>query len=99
MVADRVEAARDAPSAASGNLVAAELGDTGQRAESGASPRLPGPWCRSTDTMKLVEISARGLDRVLRVAWTLADLADKQRPGPLRSETCSALGLWLGVSG
>lgn len=45
--------------------------------------------------MELGEISARGVDRVLRVSWTLADLAGKQRPGP--EETCYALGLWLGV--
>ncbi|HEY3952219.1 MAG TPA: YifB family Mg chelatase-like AAA ATPase [Streptosporangiaceae bacterium] len=45
--------------------------------------------------MDLGEISARGVDRVLRVSWTLADLAGKPRPGP--DETCYALGLWLGV--
>ncbi|MFF5245246.1 YifB family Mg chelatase-like AAA ATPase [Streptosporangium sp. NPDC000095] len=39
-------------------------------------------------------LSARGLDRILRVAWTLADLADKDRPE--LHETQSALGLWLG---
>jgi magnesium chelatase family protein len=40
-------------------------------------------------------LSARGLDRVLRVAWTLADLAAKDRPG--QTETSAALALWLGV--
>jgi magnesium chelatase family protein len=40
------------------------------------------------------ELSARGLDRTLRVAWTLADLAGKDRPGV--QETDSALGMWLG---
>jgi magnesium chelatase family protein len=45
--------------------------------------------------IELGEISARGVDRVLRVAWTLADLAGKPRPGV--DETCYALGLWLGV--
>ncbi|MER6830621.1 YifB family Mg chelatase-like AAA ATPase [Streptosporangium sp. NPDC000563] len=39
-------------------------------------------------------LSARGLDRILRVAWTLADLAGKDRPE--LHETQSALGLWLG---
>ncbi|PZG22460.1 Mg chelatase-like protein [Spongiactinospora gelatinilytica] len=40
-------------------------------------------------------LSARGLDRVTRVAWTLADLAGKEHPGA--EETSAALALWLGV--
>lgn len=40
-------------------------------------------------------LSARGLDRVVRVAWTIADLGDKDRPE--EEETSAALGLWLGV--
>ncbi|GII01106.1 YifB family Mg chelatase-like AAA ATPase [Planobispora takensis] len=39
-------------------------------------------------------LSARGLDRVLRVAWSLADLKGRGRPGV--EETNAALGLWLG---
>lgn len=39
-------------------------------------------------------LSARGLDRIIKVAWTLADLAGKDRPE--LHETNSALGLWLG---
>ncbi|HEY3735491.1 MAG TPA: YifB family Mg chelatase-like AAA ATPase [Streptosporangiaceae bacterium] len=46
--------------------------------------------------MELGQISARGVDRVLRVSWTLADLAGKPRPDD--KDTCYALGLWLGVS-
>jgi magnesium chelatase family protein len=45
--------------------------------------------------MDLGQISARGVDRVLRVAWTLADLAAVARP--TLAETSYALGLWLGV--
>jgi magnesium chelatase family protein len=41
------------------------------------------------------QISARGVDRVIRVAWTLADIAGIGRPGT--AETSYALGLWLGV--
>lgn len=40
-------------------------------------------------------LSARGLDRVVRVAWTLADLAGKARPD--ENETSAALALWLGL--
>jgi len=38
-------------------------------------------------------LTARGLDRVLRVAWTLADLAGLARPG--RAEVDTALGFRL----
>ncbi|MFI6709745.1 YifB family Mg chelatase-like AAA ATPase [Nonomuraea sp. NPDC050478] len=41
-------------------------------------------------------LSARGLDRVVRVAWTLADLAGKPRPD--EDETSAALALWLGLN-
>ncbi|MFB4293960.1 YifB family Mg chelatase-like AAA ATPase [Nonomuraea sp. ATR24] len=41
-------------------------------------------------------LSARGLDRVIRVAWTLADLAGKDRPD--EDETSAALALWLGLT-
>jgi magnesium chelatase family protein len=41
------------------------------------------------------QISARGVIKVIRVAWTLADLAGRPRPS---SDDCdAALGLWLGV--
>jgi magnesium chelatase family protein len=43
------------------------------------------------------QISARGVDRVLRVAWTLADLTGAAKP--TGAETSYALGLWLGVAG
>jgi magnesium chelatase family protein len=41
------------------------------------------------------QISARGVVKVIRVAWTLADLAGQSRPG--KDECNAALGLWLGV--
>ncbi|WP_433468025.1 YifB family Mg chelatase-like AAA ATPase [Spirillospora sp. CA-128828] len=37
-------------------------------------------------------LSARGLDRVLRVAWTIADLAGHDEPGP--DDIGGALALW-----
>ncbi|SRR6266536_553749 len=46
--------------------------------------------------LQLGQISAATAGRVLRVAWTLADLAAKPRPGP--GETGEALSLWLGVT-
>ncbi|GLW04928.1 hypothetical protein Misp01_00580 [Microtetraspora sp. NBRC 13810] len=40
-------------------------------------------------------LSARGLDRVLRVAWTLTDLSGKDHPEV--TETSAALAMWLGA--
>ncbi|HUL27073.1 MAG TPA: ATP-binding protein [Streptosporangiaceae bacterium] len=55
----------------------------------------PGALAPLERAMDLGEISARGVDRVIRVAWTLADLAGVTRPTV--EETSYALGLWLGV--
>ena len=41
------------------------------------------------------QVSARGADRIIRMSWTLADLAGRSRPG--QAEVASALGLWLGA--
>ena len=46
--------------------------------------------------MDLGEISARGVDRVIRLAWTVADLGGAARPAV--DEISYALGLWLGVT-
>ncbi|MGQ0467961.1 MAG: YifB family Mg chelatase-like AAA ATPase [Sporichthyaceae bacterium] len=61
-------------------------------------------WCVASDALAMVEtaldrgtLSARGLDRVLRIAWSLADLAGRSRPG--RAEVGEALGLRSGVAG
>jgi magnesium chelatase family protein len=45
--------------------------------------------------MELGQVSARGTDKIIRVAWTLADLAAKDRPEA--GEIHQALALWLGV--
>ena len=57
----------------------------------------PGALAPLERAMDLGEISARGVDKVIRVAWTLADLAGVTRPTV--DETSYALGLWLGVGG
>ena len=46
--------------------------------------------------MDLGEISARGVDRVIRLAWTVADLGGVARPTV--TEISYALALWLGVT-
>jgi magnesium chelatase family protein len=45
--------------------------------------------------MDLGQVSARGADRIIRMSWTLADLAGRPRPG--RDEISAALGMWLGA--
>jgi magnesium chelatase family protein len=45
--------------------------------------------------MDLGQVSARGADRIIRLSWTLADLAGIDRPG--RGEVGYALGLWIGA--
>jgi magnesium chelatase family protein len=47
--------------------------------------------------MDLGQVSARGLDKIIRVSWTLADLAGRARPTV--DECGYALALWLGVAG
>jgi magnesium chelatase family protein len=55
----------------------------------------PGALAPLERAMDLGEISARGVDRIVRMSWTLADLAGVSRPG--MAEVGYALGLWLGV--
>ena len=45
--------------------------------------------------MELGQVSARGADKIVRVAWSLTDLAGKDRPDV--DEVGQALRLWLGV--
>ena len=96
VVLKRVEAARD--------RAAARLGPTpwrlngeipGSELRRGFAPG-PGALAPLERAMDLGEISARGVDKVIRVAWTLADLAGVARPTV--AETSYALGLWLGVA-
>ena len=95
VVAARVAAARE--------RTAARLKDTPWRlnAEIPGSelrrtfPPSPGSLTPIERAMDLGQISARGVDRVIRVAWTLADIAGIARPTV--NETSFALGLWLGT--
>jgi magnesium chelatase family protein len=94
-VAERVEAARC--------RAAARLRDTPWRLNAevpGSELRrsyapAPGALAPLERAMDLGQISARGVHRVIRVAWTLADLAGVPRPSA--DQTSAALGLWLGV--
>jgi magnesium chelatase family protein len=58
-------------------------------------PPAPGSLAVLERSLERGLISARGVVKVIRVAWTLADLAGRPRAG---KEDChAALGLWLGV--
>jgi magnesium chelatase family protein len=58
-------------------------------------PPAPGSLTVVERALERGQISARGVVKVIRVAWTLADLAGRPRPG--KDECHAALGLWLGV--
>jgi magnesium chelatase family protein len=45
--------------------------------------------------MRTGQVSARGADKVIRVAWTIADLEGRARP--TAGDVNQALGLWIGV--
>ncbi|MCK8681794.1 YifB family Mg chelatase-like AAA ATPase [Streptomyces lichenis] len=55
----------------------------------------PGALASAERDLERGLLTARGLDRILRVAWTLADLAGRDRPGP--AEVNQALELRTGV--
>ncbi|MFD6290964.1 YifB family Mg chelatase-like AAA ATPase [Streptomyces sp. NPDC060205] len=94
-VADRVREARA--------RAAARLTDTPWRTNSEVPGReLRSRWYASPGAMDEAErslergvLTARGLDRVLRVAWTVADLAGRDRPGV--ADVTLALQLRTGV--
>ena len=65
---------------------------------------VPGPWVRERtaradaalvaplmDALDRGDLSLRGVDRVLRLAWTLTDLAGEQRPGVAELGTALSL--------
>jgi magnesium chelatase family protein len=58
-------------------------------------PPQPGALTSLERSMELDLVSARGADKIIRVAWSLADLSAKARPGS--DEINLAIGLWLGV--
>jgi magnesium chelatase family protein len=96
VVAERVAAARERS--------AARLAGTPWRLNAeipGAQLRRafvpkPGSMKPLERVMELGQVSARGADKIIRVAWSLADLAGAGRPGV--DEVSLAIGLWLGVS-
>ncbi len=95
VVAARVEAARERTAARLKETpwrLNAEIPGSELRRAFRPSPGSLAPLERAMD---LGQISARGVDRVIRVAWTLADLAGIARPTV--GETNYALGLWLGA--
>jgi magnesium chelatase family protein len=58
-------------------------------------PPAPGSLTVLERSLERGVITARGVVKVIRVAWTIADLAG--RPRPTSDDCASALGLWLGV--
>jgi magnesium chelatase family protein len=96
VVAQRVAAARD--------RAALRLAGTPWR----LNAEIPGAELRRTfppeqgalksldRAMELGQVSARGADKIVRVAWSVADLAGKPRPGA--GEVDVAIALWLGVA-
>ncbi|MGO4456323.1 YifB family Mg chelatase-like AAA ATPase [Streptomyces sp. M-16] len=95
-VAARVREARD--------RAAARLADTPWRLNSEVPghelrtrwPAGPGALARAERDMERGLLTARGLDRVLRVAWTVADLRGRDRPDAL--DVAVALELRTGIA-
>jgi magnesium chelatase family protein len=96
MVAERVVAARDRAArrlAGTRWRMNAEIPGGELRRRFRPKPEALPPLERAMD---LGQVSARGADRILRLSWTLADLAGVDRPS--LDEIGYALGLWLGVA-
>ncbi|MHB9858762.1 YifB family Mg chelatase-like AAA ATPase [Streptomyces sp. YIM S03343] len=94
-VADRVRTARE--------RAAARLADTPWRTNSEVPGRelrtrwhtVPGAMDEAERSLERGALTARGIDRVLRVAWTVADLVG--RPRPDATDVALALQLRTGV--
>jgi magnesium chelatase family protein len=78
---------RDTPWRLNGEVPGSELRRTW--------PPAPGSLTVLERSLERGLITARGVVKVIRVAWTIADLAG--RPRPARDDCHAALGLWLGV--
>jgi magnesium chelatase family protein len=59
-------------------------------------PPRPAALTSLDRAMELGQVSARGADKIVRVAWSLADLAGQVEPGA--DQVNLAIGLWLGVT-
>jgi len=95
VVAARVAAARERAArrlAGTGWQLNAQVPGSELRRRFPPAPGALGPLERAMD---LGQVSARGADRIIRMAWTLADLAAVPRPG--QPEIGYALALWLGL--
>jgi len=95
VVAQRVAAARQRCAARFGGTpwrVNAEVPGTVLRR---SFPPKPKALASLDRVMELGQVSARGADKIVRVAWSLTDLAGKDRPGA--DEVGQALRLWMGV--
>jgi magnesium chelatase family protein len=95
VVAVRVAAARERAAARLAGTpwrVNAEVPGTALRR---SFPPKAGALASLDRAMELGQVSARGADKIIRVAWSLSDLADKDSPGA--DEVGQALQLWLGV--
>jgi magnesium chelatase family protein len=96
VVAQRVAAARErsaARLAGTGWQLNAEIPGAQLRRE---FPPQTGALKSLDRAMELGQVSARGTDKIVRVAWSLTDLAGKDQPGP--DQVNLAIGLWLGVT-
>jgi magnesium chelatase family protein len=96
VVAQRVAAARQRCAARFGGTpwrVNAEVPGTVLRR---SFPPKPKALASLDRVMELGQVSARGADKIVRVAWSLADLAGEDQPGP--DQINLAIGLWLGVT-